>query len=252
VRAVERAIDVLDVIKTRAEGAGVSEISRELGLARSTVHRLLVALQKKEMVYQRADSDRYTIGRKALELAFFAVPHLDIVYMAMPHLEELRNRLDETAALALKVRLCYTYVSQVPSLKEYRVTPSLGQQYPLHWAAAGKAILAYVREEELNECLKVVPHLSATPKTITDPDVLLEQLEQIRRTGFAISFGERNIGAAGIAAPIRNRQGYAHAAIALVGPESRLRQVDLEAFGRVVVEIARNFEALCQLFGLGD
>lgn len=252
VRAVERAIDVLDTLKSRNEGARISEISQELGLARSTVHRVLVALAKKGMVYQQAGSERYVIGHKALELAFSAVQHLDIIRLTMSYLEELRDRLGETTALALKVGLRYTYVSQVTSLNEYRVNPVMGQQYPLHWAATGKAILAFVRDSELNECLKVVPHLFATARTIVDPDLLLEQLEQVRQTGFAFSFGERNVGAAAVAAPLRNRQGYAHAAIAVVGPESRFRQIDLDRLGRTVVETAQKVEALCQFFGLGD
>lgn len=252
VRAVERAIDILDAIRVLGGSAGVTEISERLGLSKSTVHRLLVALQRKEMVGRRTDSERYAIGHKALELALSATTHADLVGIAMPFLEEIRERMGETGALALKVGLRYTYVSQVVSSKEHHVRPVLGVQYPLHWGATGKIILATVKADELGECLRVVPHLRSTPRTVTDPNLLLSQLEQIRRDGYAVSFGERNMGAGAIAAPVVNRRGVAFASVCVMGPESRFRDMDLAVEGRSVAEVARRLQNLCQLLGLGD
>jgi IclR family transcriptional regulator, KDG regulon repressor len=251
VRAVERAIDVLDAIRVQGESAGVSEISERLGLPKSTVHRLLIALLKKNMVRQTS-TERYALGYKAFEIALSAARQMDLVVIAAPYLEELREQLGETAALALKVGLRYTYVSQAVSAREHRVSPVLGHQYPLHWGATGKIILAFAEQDELDECLKTVPSLRATPRTVIDPHLLLEQLEQIRAVGYAVSFGERSMGAAAIAAPVLNRRGTALASLCVIGPESRIRETDLEALGRAVAETTRRLQNLCQLLGLGD
>jgi DNA-binding IclR family transcriptional regulator len=251
VRAVERAIDILDVIRSRGRGVGVSEISQELDLAKSTVHRLLVALTNKGIVRQNQETGRYSFGHKILEMAYAAWQHWDIISLAVPYLEELRDRTRETAALALKVGLHYTYVTQVVSPHEYRVNPVLGHQYPLHWAATGKAILAHVRDEELQECLQYVPHRLSTAKTISDPAILLPQLEEIRRAGYAISFGERNPGSSAIASTILDRQGYPHAAACLIGPESRVRLADPNSLGEIVADINRKIQVACQTVGIG-
>jgi DNA-binding IclR family transcriptional regulator len=250
VRAVERAIDVLDAIRARDGTAGVSEISRDLGLPKSTVYRLLVALSNKGMVRKNGGSDLYSFGRKILEMSFATFPYQDIISSTVPCLEELRDRLGETAALALKIGHRYAYVTQVVSLHEYRVNPVLARHYPLHWAATGKSMLAFVSPQELEECLSLVPNDRATPRTVTDPAVLVQQLEEIRRVGYAASFGERSEGAAAIAAPIRDSRGLAIAAVCIVGPESRVQQMDLDATGKVVVEIARRIEITCQVSGL--
>ncbi|MBN1314222.1 MAG: IclR family transcriptional regulator [Anaerolineales bacterium] len=251
VRAVERAIDVLNVIKNSGWSAGVSEISQELGLAKSTVHRLLVALTNKGIVRQNEDTGRYSFGYSILEMAYSASQQWDVISLAVPYLEELRDRTGETAALALKVGLQYTYVTQIISPHEYRVNPELGHQYPLHWAATGKAILAYVRDQELKECLEQVPHNLATLRTIADSNELLMQLEEIRRLNYAISFGERNLGSSAIASPILDRQGYATAAACLIGPESRVRPQDLHKLGTIVAEISKKIQLACHTVGIG-
>ena len=252
VRAVERAIDVLGVIKTRGRGVGVSEISCELDLAKSTVHRLLVALSKKGMVRQDHNTGRYLFGHRILEMAHAASQHWDVISLAVPYLEELRDRTGETAALALKVGLRYTYVTQVVSPHEYRVNPVLGHHYPLHWAATGKAILAYVTDQEFNACLQLVPQLHSTPRTVTDPDAILAQLEELRHRGYAVSFGERNPGSSAVASPILDRQGYAHAAACLIGPESRVGDMDLPSLGMIVAEITQKIQIACQAVGIGS
>jgi DNA-binding IclR family transcriptional regulator len=252
VRSVERAIDVLDAIRGQGGRAGVSEISQELGLAKSTVHRLLVALANKGMVRQDEETERYILGYKALEMAFGALQDRDVISVALPYLEELRDRLGETAALALKVGKRYTYVSQVPCRHEYRVTPVLGHHYPLHWAATGKAILAYLPPDEVDACLVLVPGSRSTPRTVVDPDLLRTQLDEIRRAGYAASFGERSPGAAAVAAPIRNRKREAHASACIVGPESRMQPGDIPALGAAVAEVSARIETICQTLGLGS
>jgi DNA-binding IclR family transcriptional regulator len=252
VRSVERAIDILEAISTKEDGAGVSEIAERLGLAKSTVHRLLVALSKKGMVLQPPGSDRYLIGHKPARIALAGAQNLDVIRIAKPYLEELRDATDETVGLALKVGLRYTYVTQASSRNEYRVNPVLGHQYPLHWAATGKVILAFVKDDELEECLKVVPQLRSTSRTVVDPRLLQEQLEQIRHTGLAISFGERLMGAAAVAAPIRNRLGYSYASACIVAPETRMGQAQLDTLAQGVVEISQRIQTLCQVVGVGD
>ena len=250
VKSVERAMDVLDAIRAAGGSMGVTELSHELGLAKSTVHRMLVALTRKGMLRQEEKTEQYIFGHKILEMASAAAQHLDIIGVAMPYLEELRDRTGETAALALKVGRQYSYVVQAVSPKEYRVNPVLGRNYPMHWAATGKAILSAMPADEFEECMKVVPELRSTDRTVTDVKLLREQLAELCRDGYAASFSERNIGSVAISSPIRNRQGYAYAAACIIGPESRIRREDASGLGPIVAEVTHRIEIACQALGI--
>jgi DNA-binding IclR family transcriptional regulator len=249
VRSVVRAIDILDVVRKKGGAVGVSEISQDIGLAKSTVYRLLETLRDKGMLHKDRVTEAYSLGYKVLELAFSTSTNWDLINLAMPYLEELRDNFNETTALALKVGLHYTYIAEAVSHQEFRVNPILGRQYPLHWAGTGKAILAYIPEDELREVLKIAPYSRSTPLTVTDPEILLKQLDQVRQDGYAVSFSERAEGAAAFASPICDRQGYAQAAVCLVGPESRLHKMDLKSAGKAIVEVGRKIEMVYRSVG---
>lgn len=239
VQAVERAIEVLDVIRDSGGEAGVSEISRELDLAKSTVHRLLCALMKGGLVKKNEETNAYSLGHKILELAFEATTEWELMSIAMPYLEELRDMVEETTALAYRFGWKYTYVAQAVSLSEYCFTPHLGQQYPLHWAATGKTILAHLPSGEIDEYLRFVPLKPATDHTITESNALLSELNKIQTVDYAVSFGERRPGASAVAAPLLNHEDRPYGAVAVIGPESRLQGRNIEALGLAVTKAAQ-------------
>jgi IclR family KDG regulon transcriptional repressor len=157
VRAVERVVDILSAIQSHGGVAGISEISRELGLAKSTVHRILAVLTDREMVYKDKSTNRYSLGYKLFDLAFSARRPWDFISCAMPCLEEARDRLHETASIALRLGEQYSYVAQAVSGHSTPVTTVLGRYYPLHWGATGKAMLAALPDEQLQEYIRSVP-----------------------------------------------------------------------------------------------
>jgi IclR family acetate operon transcriptional repressor len=241
-------MEVLGALGEAGGTAGVTEISEKVGLPASTVYRLLVALINSGMA--RKSGEGYSLGPRMLELAFSATRHWDIVSLAMPFLEELRDTVDESAALALRFEDEYAFMGQVASEHEARVTFVLGRRYPLHWAAAGKAILAHLPQEEIDLYLQQYPLAPSTNRTITDPKELLAQLNQIRASGYAVSFGERVEGHAAIAAPIADRAGSPGAALAIGGPELRVQRRDVAQIGLQLTETAKRLESACWAHGL--
>jgi IclR family acetate operon transcriptional repressor len=250
VSAITRALDVLDVIRVSGGAAGVSEISRALDLPKSTVHRILTTLADRKMVYKNEDTDRYRFGYKALELGLSAFQGSDFIGIAMPHIEALRDRLDETVSVVLRTGYYYTYVARAISHREYYFTPSMGKHYPLHWAATGKSMLAFLPDDELERYLHTVPLLPATKRTVTDPVILRQQLEGIRTAGYAVSFGERVESAAAVAAPLRDRRGCAYGAVTVITPGPRLRDRDSRALGDDVVATRGDIEVACEMGGI--
>lgn len=250
IRVIERAVEVLDVIRACGGTAGVSEISKEVDLPKSTVHRILVALANTGLLRKDEAADRYSLGYKALELAFAASKQLDVISIAMPYLQSLRDEVGDTATLGLKVGQRFVDVAWASGLSALRWTPTLGEQYPLHWGALGKAILAFQSEEEIEAYLHAQPLAAATAKTTTDPVKLRDELKRIREVGYALSFGEHVESAAGVAAPIKARNGRAYAAVCITGPDSRLSQLDLANVAEAVMKASRGIELGCQFIGV--
>ena len=248
-RAVERVVDILNAIKGHGGAAGISEISRELALPKSTVHRILAALTKKGMVYKDGSSDRYSLGYKLFDLAFAASKPWDFISCAMPHLEEARNRLNETVVVALMLGVQYSYIAQAVSGHSTPVTTVLGRYYPLHWGATGKAMLAFISDEKLQEYIGTVPLVAATAWTITDPDVLLAETRTIRSLGYSVSYSEKVEGVGAVACAIRDRRGVAYGGVTIVAPDGRVRNMDQQAVGAIMVEAAHRIEFRCQVVG---
>jgi IclR family acetate operon transcriptional repressor len=201
------------------------------------------------MLRKDEETDRYTFGHKALEIGISAFQRWDFLSIVMPHIEGLRNQLDETVAVVVRFGNSYTYVGRAVSQREYYFTPNLGRYYPLHWAATGKAMLAFISEEDLAEYLRTVPLEPSTPNTVTDPATLLHQLQKIRETGYAISFGERVETAGAIASPIRGRDGHVFAAVTLIAPAARLQTRDCAQIGSEIMAACRRIEDACILTG---
>ena len=247
--AIERAFEILRVIQAGGGTMALSDISRELGLPKSTVHRILATLARIGAVRKNPQTDLFSLAHRTVSLGLSALEHWDFYSIVTPRLEELRDRLGETVAAAVRAGHYYTYVARAPSRGEYYFAPIMGRQNPLHWAAAGKAILAFVPDSDLNDYLTNMPLESATRSTVTDPGVLRAQLDRIRNDGYAVTFGERVERSGAVAAPIRDREGVAFAAIAMIAPGEHVRSADMSAIGKTLTESCRDIERACWVSG---
>ncbi len=250
IRAVERAVEVLDFIRTAGGSASVSEISEGIDLPKSTVHRVLVALTRTGILSQDSASGKYAFGQKLFELVFTSSKQWDLVSIAQPYLERLRDSLNETVTLAVSIGWTHSDIAYALSHSPLCWTPRLGERYPLHWGAAGKVLLAFAPSDEFEEYLRTQPLSAATERTITDAAALREEKQRIRDAGFAVSCGEHEPGALAVAAAIRDAEGYACAAVCVQGPELRMRQLDLPAVGAQVAMFCREIEGACRLAGM--
>ncbi len=251
VRAIVRAIEVLEYLRQCGGTAGVSAISKGTGLAKSTAFRILETLCAKGYLRKEVSSEQYTFGYKLIELSFSAAGQWELINIARPYLEQIKEELKETAALAVKIGNQYMFVAQAMCSHEYRVNPVLGEKYYLHWAGTGKVILAFSGLDDQQSIIEILKSTKITERTIDDPEALQKELYSIREKGFAYSFSERIEGGASISAPLRDSHGVTRAAISLIGPEIRLRKLDIDETGKKLVVIARHLEQIYQSSGIG-
>ncbi|MGW4800688.1 IclR family transcriptional regulator [Nonomuraea sp. NPDC004297] len=243
IASVERAMDVLLLFgRSNRPDLGVTEIATELDLTKAAVHRILTALRSRELIALDPATRRYSLGHAAIALGRAYMARTDLRAMAGPELSRLSLRTEETAALSVRRGDTRLYVDQVVPAQELRMEVSLGIPYPLHAGSASKAILAFLRAEEIDGYLVRHKLDALTPKTITDPEKLRAELASVRRRGYATSLGERQDGAASVAAPIFDHDGLVIAAVSVSGPATRFKP-HLQEAARALLETTARLSA---------
>ncbi len=216
--SVAQALRVLDLLRAH-ETLGVTDIATRLGLATSTVHRLLTTLANAHYVRQAGPGRKYRLGpvmQGSVEGA--AVDHC--VEAALPHMEQLRDDSAETVHLVVLQRANVKFVAAVESLQAMRVTNRAGRLLPANATAAGKLLLSMRTPDEV-AALFPSRFPGPTEQTITSLDSLLAELEQTRAAGYGRNYSEAEIGVAALAVPIRRPEGRILCALTLTGPDSR-------------------------------
>jgi IclR family transcriptional regulator, KDG regulon repressor len=216
VRAAERALDILLCFVD--EGSlGMMEIAERTGLNKSTVFRLLATLEGKGFVKRDAETDKYQLGFRIWELATSLNQSDEPAVLFLPEMERLRDELDETVSLYLRIGKERIRIQAVESKQAIRRVAPVGARMPLSVGASSKVLMAYAGEEDVQELLAD----PSWPDNV-DRGVFQEQLKRIREDGYAISVEEREAGTAAVSVPIFSRQGRLVAALAVSGPVSRM------------------------------
>jgi DNA-binding IclR family transcriptional regulator len=224
VQSLERALNILEVMAQEGASMTVTDLSEKVGLKISTVHRLLTTLSHRGYVQQDSESSRYRLGLKMLEIGNAALYRSDIRTEARPYLEELVERCNETANLAVLEGINIVYIDQVEShnLIIVKMFAQPGNRGPVHCTASGKALLAYLPPDKLETVLSQVEFVRYTNETITDREHLEKELTRIRQEKYALDWGEMEEHVRCIAAPIFNHEGKAIASISISGPSNRI------------------------------
>ena len=217
---------------------GVTELSRRLGLGKSTTHRLLHTLAHERLLEQDPETGAYRLGLAMHELGASAQSHLDLHHAASPVLDQLRNMTRETVQIAVLDGREVVYVERRESPQTLRLFGRVGHRNWAHCTATGKALLAYLPADELDALLDGWELSPRTPYSITDHTILRAELRAIRARGWAENINESEVGIASIGAPIRNVFGHVIASVSIAGPVQRLDGASLGRFARPAVEAA--------------
>ena len=241
--SIEKAIDILFCFDPQHPQLRLTDISQQLGLHRSTTHRLLSLLKKKRLIMADAASQLYSLGPGVVELAWILLRQQDLRTVCHPYLERLRQATNETVSLSIRLgdrRIC---IEELESAQEIKYAQTVGLAAPLHVGAPGKVLLAFLPPGELEALLATLPLTAVTPNTLTDREQLLEELATVRQHGYAVSVGERALGASAAAALIRDGGGKPLAALSVLGPSLRLTSAVLPALGQQVQQVALEISA---------
>jgi len=203
-RRVKTSDTVFEIIETIQEldGASLADLSKELSFAKSTIHDHLSTLEAKE--YVSRDGEQYTLSLKFLKLGMFSKDEHDVSRVGQPIIEELAERTGEGVWINVEEHGKAVPLTKAMGEKGITTHTSIGSREYLHHLASGKVLLSYMPDERVEEIIDRHGLPPKTSRTITDPDELREELEEIRARGVAVNDREAAKGVRAIAAPIFN------------------------------------------------
>ena len=220
VQSVDRAISILQVLARRGV-SGVTEISVELSVHKSTVSRLLGTLEGRGLVEQTSSRGRYRLGPAVVPLAAGVTKRHDLTVISRAVCNALASDVGETVNVVVQEGRGVVTLDQVIGSSAITTVNWVGQRNPLHATSSGKVFLASMPPVELQTYLSV-ELTRFTKYTITDPEQLESELAAVREHGYALAMEEQELGLAAVAAPIRSLDGRVIAALAVSGPTMRI------------------------------
>ncbi len=212
VRSVERALEILECFSDNRKEIGLSELSRILVLPKATVLRLARTLENKNYLIQNAKNQTYRLGPKVSALGNAFLAGFDYREIALPFMQDLGEQIQESItlyAVSDNQRIC---VQRVQSSRALRQVIEIGDRLPLFRGSAGKLLVAFQNLESF------IASVGA------------DEINKIRRDGFAVSFEEREQGLASISVPIYNYQGSVIAALTTSGPSFRFSDENVDFY----------------------
>jgi IclR family transcriptional regulator, KDG regulon repressor len=237
-QTVQKALNLLEALVRSGQPRRLTELSRELGLTKPNVYRLLSTLSVLGYVKKDPINSLYSPTLKLWEMGSMLVRDVDLVSIAGPRLRKLAADTHESAQLAVFDAGFVVYVDKVDSPQPLKAVTSIGTRVPASVTSTGKAILAWLGAEALDQAIEHVKRY--TPLTMTKRKDLEKDLEEARQRGYAINAGEFRLGVSGVAAPIRDRSGAVVASIGVWGAEKAILGSRREELAHMTVAAARD------------
>jgi len=223
VKSLARAIKVLECFSIQQPELGVTEIAKMLNMQKSTVHNILSTFQKAGYVSQNPKTNKYFPGFKLLHLSYIVNHHLGFRDMFFPYLKRIAEASHETCYFGLLNEDEVLYIESVYPVGQHKTRNILGEHAPLYCTGLGKAMLAFLPEDEIERILSL-PMKAYTSFTLTDPEALRLNLREIRENGYAVDNMEHEFGVRCVALPVFGAGGSVIGAVSVSGPSPRFDQ----------------------------
>jgi DNA-binding IclR family transcriptional regulator len=237
VQSLERAFSILESIAGSNQPMSLADLSRATNLHTSTTFHLIKTLIVLGYIIQD-EAKRYRIGPRLFMQAAGAFNEVELVNLAMPHLKRLAEETGETTHLAVRADSGIAVIAKVDARSSIRSSERVGIVRPAYCTAIGKVLLSALSKEDLDAYLRRGPYEAYTPKTITTPAALREEIKRVAATGTAYDDAEFNHELRCIAAPVRNFTQQTIAALGISGPVWRVTLKDMQRLSTRVASIA--------------
>lgn len=247
VQSLSRGLEILEVINRNGE-MGISEVSEALKMDRSTVYRLISTLKAREYLKQNKANSKYYCSLKTFEMGCRVVTKLGMGRQVRYIMEALAVSVGESVNLGVLDGDDVIHIEKIESHETIKVDVGVGERMPSYSTSLGKAILAFLPQEQLSVLLKKMKFTKIAPNTIMDPRLLLEKLAEVRKKGFAVDDEEFAPGLKCFAAPVRDWSGNVIAAVSVAYPKYRY-QKDMEGEQKIINAVLATAGKISSAFG---
>lgn len=218
--AVLRSLDILELFLNARHGLSAAEVVTRTGLPKTTVHEILATLTERKYLRRDDATATFNLGLSLFRLGNAFAERLDLHAVGLDVARSVSEQCDETVHVAVLDNSDAVYLCKVDSTQAVRMVSRAGGRVPAHCTAVGKVLLAHLPDAERRRLLarELEP---LTSRSITEPHVLANQLDEVKASGFAIEDGESSPDVACVAAPVRDHTGAVVAALSISVPDMR-------------------------------
>ena len=235
--SVKKAFAILSAISSSRDGLGVSELARDLKMAKSTVHGMTSALEEVGAVMRDPQTKRFKLGFTLFEVGRSAYSQIDLKTSARPVMEDLMEKTQTSVFLGILNWDHVTVLDIVESRQDFKITAPVGTTIPLLAGAVGKAFLASMDEEQALKVLKSKQLPRFTENSIVDSELYYQELKQVREKGYAFDDEEYILGVRAAAAPLKGL-GQLKSSIWVVGFKASLDEKKMKTIAREIQNAA--------------
>ena len=242
VPAVEKAFLILEVLARSHSGLTLRELAQLCGLPKSSVHGILVTLQRCGYLYRNQRTSRYLFARKLLTLANNAISGLELREQAVPYMRILARRTQLPVHLGIVEFDEAVIVAKLESLlKPWPIASWVGKRMELHCTGLGKALIAHWTDSQLERLAQERTLSRHNENTISSLRLLKEDLQKVRRLGYAVDDEEHVLGCRCVAAPLYDSRGEVIAAISVSGSTVEITSDHLPGLAAEVLSVSLEF-----------
>jgi DNA-binding IclR family transcriptional regulator len=238
VKSANRVFSILEIIGESKTGLTHGEIRSILQIPKSSLTALLVDLLSQDYVVQDSLSKRFTLGPKILILARKYVENIDILNYGRNFVNEISKETLQTVTLTTRIGFDALVVYKVDAAQPILPNVQVGIYLPLYASAAGKVMLAFFKEKEVQQYLNSTDFVKFTPKTVVDRKKILSDLIEIKRSGLAYNREGFREGVTAIAAPVFDYHKEVIASITISAPSFLLNSQKEKNFENKLTAIA--------------
>ncbi len=239
VQSVTRALDILECFNGPIEELGISEISEQMGLSKSTIYGLVNTLLVKGYLEQDEKSKRYKLGIKLFELGYVVNSRMDLGKESKTFCEELAKKYSATVHVAARFGNEVVYVDKVDMPDAFVVFSQVGKRASMYCTGVGKAVLAFLDGKQISDYLKNIKFNKYTDNTITNIDDLKEELKKIKENGYAVDNEEIVHGLRCVSAPIFDKSNLPIAAISVSKTSGKIEMEQIKNIALDVMTVAQ-------------
>jgi DNA-binding IclR family transcriptional regulator len=243
VPSLERALSVLECLAQSKRGFSLSEISRRLGIPKSSAHLILITLERRGFLQKRTQNGKYCFGLQLLSLSRSALENLDLREEAIPFLQSLMQKSGLTVHMAVLERNEAVIIEKVEAPGLVRLASWIGRRLDVNCTAVGKALISFLPDDQLDDFIRTGRFARHNSRTIVSKSALKREVTSVRQLGYALDNEEDEPGLRCIGAPIFDETLKAVAAISVAGTTNQIPIDRVPILGRLVMQRARGISA---------